>query len=375
MLSSMLRELQYLRRHKWDLSILMLAPLLILVLFGSMFYAGKAEHLPIAIVDQDHSQLSRNITQYLKQNQSVAVTIITQQTTEAEHLLNKTQIWGYVSIPEGAEQRLVKGEDAQIGIFYNQSFYSIGNSISGAMQLATYQATANFLGEDYLQNLLPYLGTPTPHLKLSVLYNPDMNYEFFLEPFVIPAMLHLLLCCTVAFSVGQELKFKTVDQWLGNSPVSALFGKILVHVIIICLWSWLWMFWMVAFRGWFIAGSVWLVLIAQFFMYFTYACISSVIVLATKNLNKSFGVIAVYGGSSLSFAGVTLPVNNAPVFTRFWSELLPYTPYVKLQTEQWVIGSSLSVSLLPLLILLISACVYFGLGQWLLRKIQKEPVT
>ena len=351
---------------------LTIAPLVILVLFGSMFYAGKAEHLPIAIVDQDHSQLSRNISKYLKQNQTVAVTTITEQTSQAEALLNHTQIWGYVTIPEGAEQRLVKGEDAQIGIFYNQSFYSIGNSISTAMQLAIYQAILNFLGDDYLQNTLPYLDTPLPHIKISALYNPNMSYEFFLEPFIIPAMLHLLLCCTIAFSVGEELKTKTFQEWMGDSPFSILSGKILVHVLIICFWSWAWLFWMINFRGWFVAGSLSLLLFAQFLMYFAYACIACIIVLATKNLEKSFGVIAIYGGSSLSFAGVTLPVNNAPLFTRFWSNLLPYTPYVKLQTEQWVIGSDISVSASPLFILFISALVYFGIAQGLLRKILKE---
>ena len=58
------------------------------------------------------------------------------------------------------------------------------------------------------------------------------------------------------------------------------------------------------------------------------ALISSTIVLATNNLSKTFGLIAVYGGSSLSFAGVTLPLNNAPLFTKFWANIIPYTPYV-----------------------------------------------
>ena len=61
MWSGMLRELRYLLTHKWDLCLVTLAPLLIIVLFSSMFYQGKPEHLPIAIIDQDQSELSRNI--------------------------------------------------------------------------------------------------------------------------------------------------------------------------------------------------------------------------------------------------------------------------------------------------------------------------
>ena len=112
------------------------------------------------------------------------------------------------------------------------------------------------------------------------------------------------------------------------------------------------MFWLVEIRGWFVAGSLSFLLAAQFLLYFSYALISSTVILATKNLSKTFGFIAVYGGSSLSFAGVTLPLNNAPIFTKFWSLIIPYTPYAKLQTEQWVIGSPLFISMSPFLILI-----------------------
>ncbi len=66
MLSGLLRELNYLLKHKWDLCLVTLAPLFIIVLFSSMFAQGKPEHLPIAIIDQDQSELSQNHTALLK---------------------------------------------------------------------------------------------------------------------------------------------------------------------------------------------------------------------------------------------------------------------------------------------------------------------
>ncbi len=95
-------------------------------LFSSMFYAGKAEHLPIAIIDQDQSELSRNIGKYLSLNHTVDVKTITTSSSEAERLLNETKIWGYIFIPDGAEKRFVKAQDAQISIAFNQSFLVSG---------------------------------------------------------------------------------------------------------------------------------------------------------------------------------------------------------------------------------------------------------
>ena len=369
MWTGMLRELQYLLKHKWDLCLVTLAPLFVIILFSSMFYAGKAEHLPIAIIDQDQSELSRNIEKYLSHNHTLSIYTVSDNPNEVEHLLNQTKIWGYVHIPAGAEQRMVQAQDAQISIAFNQSYFSIGNGISSAMLLSTVEAIADFAKNSYFENKIPYAELSTANIKISPLFNPNLSYEFYLEPFMIPAILHLLLCCCVAFAVGQELKYGTLNQWVQDKSVlNALLAKNMVYVLIFCFWTWVWLFWLVVIRGWFIAGSLWMILLGQFLLYSAYALISSTVVLATKNLSKTFGFIAVYGGSSLSFAGVTLPLNNAPIFTKFWANIIPYTPYAKLQTEQWVVGSPSFISMIPLAILAAYCIFYFALSSLLLNK-------
>ena len=372
MWSGMLRELRYLLTHKWDLCLVTLTPLFIIVLFSSMFYQGKPEHLPIAIIDQDQSELSRNIEKYVSHNSTLKIALISQSPDEVEKLLNQTKIWGYISIPAGAEQRLVQAQDAEISIAFNQSYFSVGNAISSAMLLSTLEASIDFTRQNYLANSLPYLDIPTPNVKISPLYNPSLSYEFYLEPFMIPAILHLLLCCCVAFAVGQELKFNTTGQWLNQHSIfSALLSKVLVYVVIFTAWTWAWMFWLIEIRGWFVAGQLWMILLGQFFFYSAYAFISGTVVLATRDLAKSYGFIAVYAGSSLSFAGVTLPLNNAPLFTQFWANIIPYTPYAKLQTEHWVIGSPVSTSLLPLAVLAAYCLFYFTTAYFFLKKYLK----
>lgn len=373
MFAVMLRELRYLKRHKVDLFMAVIAPLLVILLFGNMFSSGKAEHLPIVVIDQDQSEMSRKVIHALSINHTLKIKTITSSQDEAEKLINTTEAWGFVMIPEGAEQRLVKAQDAQISIAYNQSFFSIGNTISSAMLISTLNGMAEYLGQSYLANTIPYLDVPTPHIKISTLYNPSMSYELFLEPFMVPAVLHLLLCCCVAFAIGQEFKRKTVNEWVSSKQViSSLLGKILPYVFIFCAWTACWMFWLAHVRSYFIAGSLTLILAAQFLFYFSYAVISSTVVLATKNLPKTFGFIALYGGSSPSFSGITLPLNNAPAFTQFWSMIIPYTPYAKLQTEQWIIGSDLYVSLIPFSILVIFAILFFALSIRLLKKNVQE---
>ena len=181
--------------------------------------------------------------------------------------------------------------------------------------------------------------------------------------------MHLLLCCCVAFSVGQELKYQTVKTWLGGHNIFAiLFAKTMPYILIFSLWTWAWMFWLTEIRGWSIAGSLWFLLLGQFLFYAAYALLAVCLVLGSKDLLKTFGLIAVYGGSSLSFAGVTLPLNNAPTFTQFWSYIIPYTPYARLQTEQWVVGSPIASSLHPFGLLMLHFSVFLIFALLLIKK-------
>ena len=61
--------------------------------------------------------------------------------------------------------------------------------------------------------------------------------------------------------------------------------------------------------------------------------------------------------------------------TKFWANIIPYTPYAKLQTEQWVIGSPISSSLLPLLILTLYVVFYAVTSVLLLKKRIKGAVS
>ena len=89
MWSGLLREFRYLLSHKWDLCLVTLAPLFIIVLFSSMFYQGKAEHLPIAIIDQDQSELSRTIEKHLSHHSSLKIALISQNNRNIKEIFEK----------------------------------------------------------------------------------------------------------------------------------------------------------------------------------------------------------------------------------------------------------------------------------------------
>lgn len=360
------REVNMIKSSYWDLSLVTLAPLLVIVFISSMLMQGSPRQLPIVVVDQDHSNYSRQIIRNLQATPTLSIYSFEPSMPLAETQLKRLKAWGVVHIPPQAELNLSRGSSPQIATYYNEAFFSIASTVSSGMSSAINAATAT-QREELIRRLgIPPIEFNMPVIQVTALYNPQLSYELFLGPFAITAILHLLVACCVAVSVGRELSAASMSAWLGNqSLVLGLFAKLAPYILIFSLWCFIWTAWMVGIRGWSIQGSTVLLVTAQVLLMTAYALFAAMMVLALKDVNTGLSMVAMYAGSSLSFAGVTLPTIGAPLFTRVWSNSLPYTAYSKIQTQQWVVGSPLHTSL-PSFLILIGFVLGFSLLTLLL---------
>ena len=67
---------------------------------------------------------------------------------------DQTKVWGYVSIPNGAEQRFVQAKDAEISIAYNQSYFSGVTPFHQLCYSAQLEPWQTMLVESYLENTI-----------------------------------------------------------------------------------------------------------------------------------------------------------------------------------------------------------------------------
>lgn len=349
------RELNFLKNSYWDLSLVTLAPLLVIIFLVSMLSQGSPRHLPIVVVDQDHSAYSRQIIRNLQATPALSIYAYEPSMSLAEQHLKQLKAWGVVNIPAQAQANLLHGRSPEIASYVNEAFFSIASTVAGGINSAVSAAT-----REQQQALIRQLGVPPiefnlPTIQVTALYNPQLSYELFLEPFAVTAILHLLLACCVAASIGRDFITGSTKDFLnfktGAPAFSLLIGKLLPYIIIFSLWCFLWTVWMSGIQGWTIQGNVLMLLIGQILLFTAYALFATTIVLLAKDINTGLSMVAIYAGSSLSYAGVTLPTIGTPLFTRIWSNSLPFTAYAKLQTQQWIIGSLWQTSLNPLLIL------------------------
>jgi ABC-2 type transport system permease protein len=103
------------------------AALLLLFVAGvvySFFYPlpysrESVQQVPIAIVDQDASALSRQIARFAFAHPAVQVRLVTPQASEAQDLLWKGEIAGTLFIPPGLQREVLAGRKAEVEIAGN----------------------------------------------------------------------------------------------------------------------------------------------------------------------------------------------------------------------------------------------------------------
>ncbi len=373
---SLQRELDFLRRNGWDLALLTWIPVLMLALVAWLFSAGVARDLPIAVVDADHGAVSRQYIRLLEATPGLRVSDQPTDLAQAFSLVRRNAIWAVVVVPAGTTRRIDRGMQATLLAYPNAAY----NTQSGAVMRDIGNATQRLgvlLAGGTAARLKGAAATMPPPLRVEArtLFNPQTSYELLLVPLIETAMLHLLACIGAAASVGRELRDSTAAGWLadaGGSIGAAVLGKLAPYVIAYTVLGALGLA-VFSLGGWPVAGSVWVLVAAQFLLYLAYAGIGLLFVGLSGSMVTALSLVGVYAGASLAFSGALFPTAGAPLFTQIFSALTPYRWFAQVQSQQLESAAPMAATLLLLGILAAFAAVSFGLGLPLVHGLARDP--
>ena len=89
---------------------IILAPLLYGLLYPQPYLGQLLRNLPIAVVDQDQTEISREFIQALDADEALKVAELPTALLEARRALDERRVFGIVVIPEGVEARRAAGQ-------------------------------------------------------------------------------------------------------------------------------------------------------------------------------------------------------------------------------------------------------------------------
>mgnify|MGYP000178537103 CR=1 FL=1 len=129
LLGAWLHALATVVRDKGVLLLLVGAP----VLYGFFYpwsYADEVlTRVPVAVVDLDHTSLSRQITRFADANPRIEVHLVTGSEREAQEALWRGEIEGYAVIPAGLKRNVVRGENAVVSIEANGAYALLNKAV------------------------------------------------------------------------------------------------------------------------------------------------------------------------------------------------------------------------------------------------------
>ncbi len=376
--ASLQRESAFIRHSKWDFCLLFILPPLAIVVLAVVFHAGVFQRVPVAVVDADHSALSRAIERHLQATPKLRISAMPADLAAAHSLMRAGKIYSVIYLPPGMEKRALRGEDGAVAIYFNAAFQTVAAQAASAAHQAVQTAVTAEVNRTRIGELAPPVRLQPPSVQVTVVGNPQASFELFLEALITPMVLNMLLACAVVFALGRELTDGTLQQWYragGGRLLACLLGKLAPYVLVYWLWCVLWTAYLAGWRGWSVAGSLPLLLLAEGLLFCATGAISAFLIGVLRKLDLALSVSCFYTGSGLSFAGATLPLNGGSWFSRAWGAFLPSTSYVQVQEQQWVMASPIGSSIEPLLILGLFVAVPLIIAMLRFRHLVRAPVT
>ena len=239
-------------RDKGVVLILGLAPLIYGFFYPWPYGNQVVRRVPVAVVDLDHSNLSRQITRYVQASPRIEVRLITGDEHAAQQALWAGEIEGFAVLPRELKRSVLRGTPAVVTVQANGSYALLNKAVSygfseavGTVSAGVEIAKLEAAGQGALQAQASRSPIST---QLVALFNPTEGYG----SYVVPAVALLILQQTLLMGVGM-----LVGLWCETGQNRADASTWLGRLLAFCTVGWAngllyfgWIYWLQDFpRG------------------------------------------------------------------------------------------------------------------------------
>src|SRR5882672_2908593 len=233
------RELGWLRRRRFLLALTTVVPLGLMALLTLVFSAGLATRLPIAVLDLDGSELSRQVIRMVDATPDTAVAVRVGELAEGRAMILSGKVHGLLMLPRNLERDVFAGRRPEVVFFYNTQTLTIGNLTLRGVSAAVPTAAAGIR-----LSLRTAQGQPIEEAQAAIspipvqvhaLFNPTLNYVHFLLAALLPSLLQIVIVTASAYSVGLDVETRhrlRILRRLGGGLWPAMAGKLLPYTVL-----------------------------------------------------------------------------------------------------------------------------------------------
>lgn len=379
---SVQRELKRLQTDKGDRFLaLWLLPVLCLFI-GWIFSTGQPEHLPISVLDQDNSSLSRQLVRLVHATPGVAVHQQAIDSKTAMDTLRQRKAYAVLVLPKGLEKSIYQGQSAELVVLLNTQYTTYASTLHRGIQQAIITAGIG-ISHQRLQQQGVFtdvsLATVMPIQVIATpLYNEGPSYEVFLAATLIPALFQILAMVLTVSAIGRELRDGSANDWLATangSVLCALSAKLLPYFSLLALYSacYVWFFHQLVPASY--AGSAVQIWLSFVLMNSAAMAIAILLVGLTRNFRMALSLAGFYSAPAFAYSGQAFPLVAMPDLAQYWASILPLTHWLKIYNQQWLAAAPLSAVSSSWIILLCMMLVGCLAGYGLLKRSAFQPAS
>lgn len=368
----MRKEVRHILRDPLTLLLILALPASLLVLLGYGI-TGESSGVTLAIVDFDKSDSSRVYVQRFTSSDDFRLIQDLSNVKELERQIEIDAVDVGIIIPEDFERELLNNGTSDVMILLDGSSNPT-DSTTSQLKLTAISEMAN---QDILMKQVDKSGQ-AHQLRLPInttvqtLYNPNGNVRLFMIPGLITIILQVQTILLAALSIVREREQGTMEQLI-VTPIKSwelMLGKIIPYLIV-CLLNLFLLLWMgeVLFGVHVMGDMGELIGLSVIFILGSLGMGVLISNISKTQMQAVYISVFLVIIPAVILSGLMFSRESMPVFTYWYSELLPVTQYLEITRGIIVRGvdaiTLLHTSTIPLIVLSVG---YFIASVFAFRK-------
>jgi ABC-2 type transport system permease protein len=196
-------------RTRSAFSLLILAPLIYGIYYPQPYLNQILRKLPIAVVDNDLSDISRQIVETLDASGALSVVVRAHTLAEARTAIDRGKVFAAVEIPPDTERDVLKGITAHIPIHADATYLFIFRSTASGVVAAVGALTSDLVSRGARSDgslVQAKLASSSPaDVLLQPIFNPVGGYASYVVPAAFLLILQQTLLIGAAMLTGSAL--------------------------------------------------------------------------------------------------------------------------------------------------------------------------
>jgi ABC-2 type transport system permease protein len=228
-------EAQRILGDRGVLGLIVLAPLAYGALYPQPYLGQVLRSIPIAVVDQDRTELSRDLVQALDSDEAISVKVRSETLADAQAALDRHDVFAILAIPKDTERYVLRGQQARIAAYVDAAYFLLySRTLQGISESAAAASAEISKRGARSEGSLVYAAMARSASPIDFLSQPLFNPTGGYASYVVPAAFILILQQTLLLGVASlggaayALGGHT-NRWL-RSGARAVFGQALAHL-------------------------------------------------------------------------------------------------------------------------------------------------